>query len=173
MLKFYIAHHHSLCFYHLIGMPGTAVIDIILRMKNFPPTDKQEEKLTSINFTKFSQAPHTENDLIFTNHGKVFDSDEPIKRLDYGQVVLHFLSVENGWPKKPIAYAEYLKTHEEAFNKYRDVKIEGAKLQAGKTSDNPLELIFKYKGYKRKVALDLTEEAIKWAYVDGNLSLPY
>ena len=160
-------------YYFFVGMPGTAAIDIVIRMKNFPPTKAQEEKLSNINFVNRGPAPHTENDLLFLNQGKVFDSDEPIKLLGYGQVVLHFLSVDNEWPKRPIAYAEYLKTHEDAFNKYRDVKIEGAKMQAGQISDNPIEVIMKYKKHKSQVALDLTEEAIKWAFVDGNLPLPY
>ena len=156
-------------------MPGAASIDIILRMQNFPPTEDQLTKLTSINFENRGKAPHTENDLMFQNYGKRFDCDEPIKLHHYGQVVLHFLSRDNEWPKNPIAYAEYLKTHEEAFNKYRDVKIEGAKLQSAKIpeGDDKLELFRKYKVHKTKVALDLTEEAIKWAYVDGNLSLPF
>ena len=154
-------------------MPGSASIDIILRMKNFPPTEAQLATLTSINFENRGQAPHTKDDLMFLNFGKRFDSDELIKKHHYGQVVLHFVSRENDWPKNPVAFAEYLKTNEKAFKRYRDVKVEGAELQKGKSAGDKMEVFRQYKMHKGQVALALTEEAIKWAYEDGNFSLPY
>ena len=154
-------------------MPGSAAIDIVLRMKNFPPTEAQMATLTNLNFMKRGQPPHTKDDLLFINFGKRFDSDEPIKMHHYGQVVLHFVSRDNDWPKNPVAFAEYLKTNEEAFKRYRDAKLQAAKLQKGKSADDKMEVFRQYKMHKSHVALELTEEAIKWAYEDGNFSRPY
>ena len=156
-------------------MPGSPVIDIILRMKNFPPTEAQLALLTSINFKFRSKAPHDENDLFFMNFGTRFDSpDEPIKMMDYGQVMLHFVSRDNDWPKGPVAFVEYLKTNKEAFRRYRDSKLKAAELQRGKhSSENPLEAFKAYKTIKNQTARELIEEAKRWAYDEGNFQLPF
>jgi len=153
-------------------MPGAASLDILLRMKNFPPTEDQIAMLQSINFEARGQAPHSANDIMFYNTGKQYDSDEPIKLHHLGQVILHFLHFSNTWAKDSVAFVEYLKSNKEAFERYREVKVKGAELQKGKSSDDTMEVFIQYKIHKTQTAKDILEEASKWAYVDGNYSFP-
>ena len=56
-----------------------------------------------------------------------------------GRLSVHSVQYENPWVGEALCFVEYLTQNQEAFNKYRDVKIEGARIQSAsseKTEEN-------------------------------------
>merc|ERR1712168_171957 len=65
-----------------------------------------------------------------------------------------------------LAYVEYLKADEDAFRRYRDAKIEGAKMEAEQNAQDE-NMFFKYKKHKGMVVKELMDEAIVWKEKNG------
>ena len=47
-----------------------------------------------------------------------------------GRLTVHTVHYQNPWIERALCFVEYLKQNKEAFNKYQDVKIEGARMQS-------------------------------------------
>lgn len=165
------------------GMVGSPMTDILLTMKNAPPTEDQLAKLKEINIGLIGDgnSPHDPGDTWFQN------LDFPIQDNfdDYkingefpgdghlGRLVVHFVHYKNPWIKGALCFVEYLTQNQEAFAKYRDVKVEGAKIlsSGGKKDDDGKSPFFKYKMHKSAVVKELMEESNKWGE-EGNFKLP-
>ena len=62
-----------------------------------------------------------------------------------------------------MAYAKYLNTNEDAFKRYRDSKLFGARMP----QDAGVDAFVKYKRHKTVVALELMNEAMEWKEKNG------
>ena len=182
------------------GMVGSPMIDLILAMKNYPPTEEQLTKLKSVNLGLIGdgKSPHDPNDtwlqnLDFPSSGdfeafKVNGAFPPDGYL--GRLSVHVVHYKNQFIGKALCFIEFLKQNKEAFNKYRDVKIEGARLQSSggdaAVSANPSDLVIpshlsdavsgpspfiKYKMYKAAAVSELMQSSAKWRE-EGNFVLP-
>lgn len=101
-----------------------------------------------------------------------------------GRLSIHCNSYENPWVASALGFVAYLSQNEEAFNKYRDVKVEGARMNhegAEKKEENtstessdakPISPFFRYKLHRGKVVAELMEESKKWREA-GNFKVPH
>ena len=175
------------------GMVGSPMTDILLAMKNYPPTKDQIDKLKKVNivFMGDGRSPHDPNDTWFYNMD--FPTQEDFEEFKIngefplnghiGRLSLHFVHYQNPWMESALCFVEYLSQNKEAFSKYRDVKIQGAKLQTGhmETKEvNPFGLpstyglpssFLNYKLHKEAVVKELMEESRVWREA-GNFKLP-
>ena len=166
-------------------MVGSPMIDILLAMKNAPPTEAQFSKLKEVNIALIGdgKSPHDPNDTWFQNldfpptenfeEFKVNGAFPPDGYL--GRLTLHFVHYQNPFIGNALCFVEYLKQNREAFEKYRDVKVEGARIQSNgeKQDENTsgLSAFRKYKMHKAAVVKELMEAAEKWRD-EGNFILP-
>ena len=77
-----------------------------------------------------------------------------------GRVVLHTAPEGSDFARDMKAFVEYVKTHPDAFQRYNDVKVEGAKLML--TSSEEDGRLIGYKMKKRDVCNQIKKEAIEW-----------
>ena len=158
------------------GMPGSPMIDIMVSLKNYPPTAEQLDAMQSLNFGMMfgsGKAPHTDDDTWmgstdFPPHGdfeefKVDGKFPPEGHL--GRVIIHLLHYSNPFVVRTQAYTRYLNSNEDAFRRYRDVKVQGAKV--GPSSEDDNTQFFKYKGNKIATVRELAEEAMAWKEENG------
>ena len=169
------------------GMVGSPMTDILLAMKNYPPTKDQIDQLKQLNivFMGDGSSPHDPNDTWF--HNVDFPSQEDFEEFmingkfppggHLGRLLIHFVHFQNPWIESALCFVEYLSQNKEAFSRYRDVKIEGATLQTGPMEtkeDNTYGLpssFLNYKLHKVAVVKELTEESKIWREA-GNFKLP-
>jgi GrpB-like predicted nucleotidyltransferase (UPF0157 family) len=130
------------------GMPGTHVIDIIVAMKNYPPTGEQLETLKTINIglagNGTGKSPHDPNDTWMMAEDFPPQGDFEEFKVDgkfppegiLGGMVMHLVHYTNPFLIRNLAYVEYLKANEDAFRRYKDVKVQGARLSASKNADD-------------------------------------
>ena len=166
------------------GMVGSPMADILLAMKNAPPTEEQLAKLKEINIGLIGdgKSPHNPGDTWFQNldfptqdnfddlkvNGK-FPGDGHLGRLS-----VHYVHYKNPWIGSALCFVEYLKQNQEAFEKYRDVKVEGARIQSrGEKKDDTIGIspFRKYKMHKAAVVQELMDESDKWRK-EGHFKLP-
>merc|ERR1711962_1056025 len=132
------------------GMPGTHMIDIIVSIKNYPPTTEQMDALKSINIglANRGNAPHDPNDTWMVAHDFPPQGDfEEFKvegKFPLGGMVMHLVHYTNPFLVNSLAYGEYLNANESAFKRYRDVKVQGARLNASQNSEDS-NTFMKYK----------------------------
>ena len=166
-------------------MVGSPMIDILLAMKNSPPTEGQYAKLKEVNVALIGdgKSPHDPNDTWFQNldfpptedfeEFKVNGAFPPDGYL--GRLTLHFVHYQNPFIGKALCFVEFLKQNKEAFEKYRDVKVEGARMQSvGESQEenaSGMSAFRKYKMHKGAVVKELMEAAEKWRE-EGNFILP-
>jgi len=178
------------------GMAGSPMVDILLAMKNSPPTEAQMAKLKELNLGLIGDilgSPHDPNDTWFQNldfpTGDNFDEfkvDGKFPPDGYlGRLSVHSMHYQNPFIGNTLCFVEYLSQNKEAFNKYQDVKIEGARMQsanlekkeenastessdAGPKKPSPF---FQYKMHKHGVVKELVEECKKWREA-GNFKPP-
>ena len=145
------------------------------------------KKLKELNIEMFGdgKSPHDPNDTWFINvdlptqenfdEFKLNGKTPPNGHL--GRLTLHFVHYQNPWIGNALCFVEYLTQNQEAFNKYRDVKIEGARLQSANsekseeqdpTKPSPFK---QYKMHKAAVVSELMEESKHWREA-GNFNLP-
>ena len=158
------------------GMVGSPLQDIIVAIKNYPPTEEQMEVMKQLNFVllKGGKAPHDPNDtwLCSTDFPPGEDFDEfkingkfpPEGHL--GRVVIHLVQYSNPFVVRAQTYVEYLKSNEDAFKRYRDCKLEGARLSQSDASETT-DAFIKYKIHKRVVVNELLTEALQWKERNG------
>lgn len=164
------------------GMIGSPMIDILLVMKNSPPTDQQIEKLKELNigFIGDGNSPHDKDDTWFQN--LAFPSQDNFDEFKIkgefppdghlGRLVLHFSPHHSDWVRTVLCFVQYLTQNKDAFTRYRDVKAEGAKIQSTAEKDESGKSAFiKYKMHKNAVAEQLLEESKKWMDA-GNFKVP-
>jgi len=134
--------------------------------------------------------PHDPNDTWFINvdlpnqenfdEFKLNGKSPPNGHL--GRLTLHFVHYQNPWIGNALCFVEYLTKNQNAFNKYRDVKTEGAKMQSENSErkdGKPAEVkmvglpaaFIKYKKHKAAVVQELMTEAKQWREA-GNFKLP-
>ena len=167
------------------GMVGSPMIDIILAMKNSPPTEGQLAKLKELNIGLIGDgnSPHDPDDTWFQNLAfptqgnfdefKINGEHPPDGHL--GRLILHFTNYQNPWLRNVLCFVEYLTQNQEAFAKYRDVKVEGARIQSSgekkEEDESGMSAFRKYKMHKTAVAVELMKESEKWME-EGNFKLP-
>ena len=164
------------------GMIGSPMIDILLVMKNSPPTEEQIEKLKELNIGLIGDgnSPHDKDDTWFQNLAfppqdnfdefKVNGQHPPDGYL--GRLVIHFSPYHSEWVRTVLCFVQYLTENEDAFKRYRDVKAEGAKIQSEAAKDESgKSAFFQYKMHKNDVAKQLLDESKKWME-DGHFKLP-
>ena len=81
-----------------------------------------------------------------------------------GQVVIHLLQYSNPFVVKTQAYTRYLNSNEDAFRRYRDVKVQGAKVAPTSEDDHTF---IKYKWNKKAIIYELAAEARAWKEKNG------
>ena len=165
------------------GMVGSPMIDILLVMKNSPPTEEQLEKLKELNIGLIGDgnSPHDKDDTWFQNLAfptqdnfdeyKVNGEHPPDGYL--GRLVMHFSPYHSEWVRTVLCFVQYLSQDEGAFKRYRDVKVEEAEIQskAEKDESGKSTAFFKYKMHKNDVAKQLLDESKEWMEA-GNFKLP-
>ena len=169
------------------GMVGSPMTDILLVMKNYPPTEDQIWKLKQLNivFMGDGRSPHDPNDTWFHNldfppqenfdEFKVNGKFPPEGHL--GRLSVHFVHYKSTWMERALCFVEYLSKNKEAFDKYRDVKIQGARIQSENKEtkeENKYGLpssFLQYKMHKQAVVHELMDETKKWREA-GNFKLP-
>ena len=157
-------------------------------MKNYPPTRDQIEKLKKLNivFLEDGRSPHDPNDTWFHNLDFPPQEDFSEFKIDgkfppeghLGRLSVHFVHYQNTWMENALCFVEYLSQNEEAFNKYRNIKIQGAKLQTGNIETEQLSSLkglpssfLNYKLHKATVVKELMEECKVWKEA-GYFKLP-
>ena len=100
------------------GMIGSPMIDILLVMKNSPPTDQQIEKLKELNigFIGDGNSPHDKDDTWFQN--LAFPSQDNFDEFKIkgefppdghlGRLVLHFSPHHSDWVRTVLCFVQYL-----------------------------------------------------------------
>ena len=168
------------------GMVGSPMIDILLAMRNAPPTEVQLSKLKEIGVGLIGdgKSPHDPSDTWFQNldfptegnfeEFKVNGAHPPDGYL--GRLIVHFCPYQSQFVHNSLCYVEYLKQNQDAFNRYRDVKIEGARMQCDgneiKADQSGMSAFRKYKMHKTKVVKELIEESKTWGEKEENFNLP-
>merc|ERR1711962_549036 len=160
------------------GMPGMHMIDLIVSIKNYPPTGEQLDALKSINIglagDGTGKAPHDPNDTWLVTHDFPPQGDFEEFKVDgkfppqgiLGGMVMHLVHYTNPFLVKALAYVEYLKANEDAFKRYRDVKVQGARLSASQNAEDSNTFI-KYKMGKIAIVKELMVEALAWKEKNG------
>jgi len=170
------------------GMVGSPMLDILLAMKNYPITESQMAKLKELNLGLIGdgKSPHDPNDTWFQNldfptsdnfdEFKLNGQFPPDGHL--GRLSVHVVHYQNPWIEKALCFVEYLTKNQKAFDKYRIVKVEGAKLQsdiaekeAVESDNSGISPFRKYKMHKSAVVAELMEESRKWKE-EGNFKMP-
>jgi len=178
------------------GMVGSPMVDILLAMKNSPPTDAQMSKLKELNLGLIGEklgSPHDPNDTWFQNLDFPTQDNFDEFKLNgefppdgyLGRLSVHSLHYQNPFIGNTLCFVKYLSQNQEAFNKYRDVKIEGARMlsansekmeentstESSDASAKQPSPFFKYKMHKHGVVKELLEESKKWREA-GNFKMP-
>ena len=169
-------------------MVGSPMIDFVLAMKNSPPTEEQYEKLRTANVGLIGdgKSPHDPGDTWFQNLDFPPSGDFEAFKVNgafppdgyLGRLTIHFVHYKSPFIGKVLCFVEFLKQNQDAFNKYRDVKIEGARMQSSASdvegsadaAAGPSNFI-KYKMHKAAVVSELMESSMKWGE-KGNFVLP-
>jgi len=134
------------------GMAGTPVCDILAQLSPWPIPDKIKEKMANAGYEFKGTAPHNIGDEWFWGgEGKPGH---------LGRVVLHTVPEGSDFARDMKAFVEYVKTHPDAFQRYNDAKVDGAKLML-KSSEEDGRLIG-YKMKKHGVCNQVKKEAIEW-----------
>eukprot|EP00566_Odontella_aurita_P023413 CAMPEP_0113534008 /NCGR_PEP_ID=MMETSP0015_2-20120614/4928_1 /TAXON_ID=2838 /ORGANISM="Odontella" /LENGTH=210 /DNA_ID=CAMNT_0000433137 /DNA_START=133 /DNA_END=765 /DNA_ORIENTATION=+ /assembly_acc=CAM_ASM_000160 len=141
------------------GIAGTPVCDVLAQLSPWPMADDAKERLIEIGFTFQGSAPHDPQDEWFFG-GK----GEPGH---LGRVVLHTVPEGSQFVSDMKAFVEYVKYHPEAFKRYNDVKVEGARVMAegGPGVDGQM---LGYKKKKNDVCNEIRREAIEWWKREGH-----
>ena len=79
---------------------------------------------------------------------------------------MHLVHYTNPFLIKSLAYVDYLKANEDAFRRYRDVKVQGARLSSSKNAEDSNTFI-KYKIGKTAIVKELQVEALVWKEKNG------
>ena len=99
------------------------------------------EKLKALNLGLIGEklgSPHDPNDTWFQNLDFPIQDNFDEFKLNgefppdgyLGRLSVHSLHYQNPFIPNTLCFVEYLSQNKEAFNKYQDVKIEGARMQA-------------------------------------------
>lgn len=134
------------------GIAGTPVCDLLVQLSPWPMTDDAKARLTEAGYTFEGSAPHDPQDeWFFGGKGKPGH---------LGRVVLHTVPEGSDFVSDMKAFVAYVNSHPDAFKRYNEVKVEGARLMsAGPEEDGKLI------GYKRKkadVCDQIKREAVEW-----------
>lgn len=129
------------------GMPGPAQTDLLLCMTSYPPTDEQIDALARRGINSKGISPHHAEDTWFRNEvlpeedGGVppvanrFGVRQTFEPGHLGSVNFHWVSPStsnssNQFIADMLSFADYLCSNEQAFQRYKQVKLEGAELAA-------------------------------------------
>lgn len=134
------------------GIAGTPVCDILAQLSPWPMTEDAKKRMTEAGYEFKGNAPHDPRDEWF------WGGDG--KPGHVGRVVLHTVPQGSEFVRDMKAFVEYVNNHPNAFQRYNDVKVEGAVLMS-KSSEEEGRLL----GYKKKkadVCDAIKREAIEW-----------
>lgn len=134
------------------GIAGTPVCDLIVELSPWPMTKTAKARMENAGYTCQGIAPHDSQDEWF------WGGDGEPGHL--GRVVLHTVPEGSDFVRDMKAFVEYVNSHPDAFQRYNNVKVEGAMLMS-KSSEEEGRLI----GYKKKksnVCNEIKREAIEW-----------
>jgi len=160
------------------GMPGMRMIDIIVAIKNYPPTGEQMEALKSLNIglagNGTGKSPHDPNDTWMMSQDFPPQGDFEEFKVDgkypppgnLGGMVMHLVQYTNPFLIRALAFVEYLKANADAFRRYKDVKVQGARLSSSRNADDANTFI-KYKMGKTAIVKELQGEALVWKEQNG------
>merc|ERR1711962_1554146 len=161
------------------GMVGTPAIDIIIILKEYPPTAAQMGAMKRLNITPnqlLPKSPHAQEDTWMRstdfppgNHFDEFKVDGKFPLPGHlGGIVVHMVHRSNPWVIQAQAFVEYLKVNEDAFRRYKDAKLEGVRLGEGGNPDTPGgDAFIKYKIHKAAFVKELMNEAMLWKEKNG------
>eukprot|EP00571_Detonula_confervacea_P009147 CAMPEP_0172319786 /NCGR_PEP_ID=MMETSP1058-20130122/38700_1 /TAXON_ID=83371 /ORGANISM="Detonula confervacea, Strain CCMP 353" /LENGTH=214 /DNA_ID=CAMNT_0013034907 /DNA_START=228 /DNA_END=872 /DNA_ORIENTATION=- len=134
------------------GIAGTPVCDIVAELSPWPMNEQNKAKLEEAGYECQGSAPHTDKDEWF------FGGDGEPGHL--GRVVLHSVPKGSEFVQDMRAFCEYVNNHPEAFERYNNVKVQGAILMS--KSEKEDGRLIGYKQKKDQVCKDIKQEAIKW-----------
>merc|ERR1712137_1104653 len=135
-------------------MPGTPVVDMALQLSEFPPTQEVIEKLTGLGFSYPKQAPHAHDDYwSFGGEGK---------KGHLGRVNIHMVSRRTKFLEDARAFVDFCSVDKQAFDAYREVKIQGMHLARQGSRQSGMSSHMQYKACKARVVADVMAKALKW-----------
>lgn len=134
------------------GIAGTPVCDVIAQLSPWPMTELEKKQMAQAGFEFKGNAPHDPKDEWF--FGGALEPGH------LGRVVLHTIPEGSEFVQDMKAFVDYVNKHPDAFQRYNNVKVEGAVLMS-KSSEEDGRLI----GYKQKkaaVCKEIIQEAKEW-----------
>lgn len=136
------------------GIPGTPIIDILAVCRSLDAPDvNQIKRLEANGFEDKGKAPHTSGDSWF------YGGDPSSQPGTMGRAVVHIVAQGNPFIEASKAFVNYCNAVPSAFNRYSNIKLEGAKLALNGEEGQKLS---EYKQYKVSVVNDLMKEARNW-----------
>lgn len=134
------------------GIAGTPVCDILVELSPWPMAEEAKEKMAVAGYEYKGIAPHdTQDEWFWGGEGKPGH---------LGRVVLHTVPEGSEFARDMKAFVEYVKTHPNAFQRYNDAKVDGAKLMLKSTEEDGK--LLGYKKEKAEVCDQIKKEAIEW-----------
>eukprot|EP00978_Attheya_sp_CCMP212_P027379 scaffold91682_cov72-Attheya_sp.AAC.1 len=134
------------------GISGTPVCDMLAELSPWPMTEDAKSRMTEAGYECKGSAPHASQDEWF------FGGDGEPGHL--GRVVLHTVPEGAEFVRDMKAFVEYINSHPDAFQRYNDVKVEGAVLMSRSSQEDGR--LLGYKGKKADVCNEIKREAIEW-----------
>lgn len=136
----------------IAGIAGTPVCDMLAQIDPWPLADEAKERLAAAGYEFKGGAPHAPQDEWF------FGGDGQPGHL--GRVVLHTVPVGSDFCREMKAFVDYVNSHPDAFERYNNVKLQGAILMS--KSDQEEGRLLGYKQQKEDVCKAIKQEAIEW-----------
>eukprot|EP00550_Attheya_septentrionalis_P006517 CAMPEP_0198285162 /NCGR_PEP_ID=MMETSP1449-20131203/4474_1 /TAXON_ID=420275 /ORGANISM="Attheya septentrionalis, Strain CCMP2084" /LENGTH=231 /DNA_ID=CAMNT_0043982449 /DNA_START=132 /DNA_END=828 /DNA_ORIENTATION=+ len=132
------------------GISGTPVCDMLAELSPWPMTEEAKSRMAEAGYESKGSAPHASQDEWF------FGGDGEPGHL--GRVVLHTVPEGSEFVRDMKAFVEYVNSHPDAFQRYNDVKVEGAVLMSQSSQEDGR--LLGYKGKKADVCKEIMREAM-------------
>jgi len=134
------------------GIAGTPVCDLLVEISPWPMSNDDKEKMALSGYEYKGTSPHDAQDEWF------WGGDGKPGHL--GRIVLHTIPEGSEFRRDMKAFVEYVNTHPDAFRRYNDAKMEGAKLMSQSSEEDGRLIGYKMK--KAEVCNQIKKEAIEW-----------
>lgn len=135
------------------GIAGTPVCDVLAQMNPWPVSDEAKAKLAAKGYEcKGAAVYHDPEDEWFFGG--------PGQPGHLGRIVLHTVPAGSRFVSDMRAFVAYVRSHPDAFERYNNVKIEGAREMMKSYSEEGRLIGYKMK--KNTVCNQIKKEAIEW-----------
>mmetsp|Transcript_24591 Transcript_24591/g.52158 ORF Transcript_24591/g.52158 Transcript_24591/m.52158 type:complete len:289 (-) Transcript_24591:1962-2828(-) len=139
------------------GLAGTPVCDILAQVSSWPISEENKQRLDKVGVSFEGKPPHDEQDEWF--FGGI---DEDTQPGHLGRFIIHTVPKGSKFAMHMRAFVEYVNSHPDAFQRYNDVKVEGARLSLAEGKPEDDGKLISYKRKKEEVCNKVKAEAIEW-----------